>query len=208
MPSETAARVALRASTTRSLASLTSTSEAPPTLITATPPPILARRSWSFSFSYSDLVISMLDLMSSALSSISLESPMPSKMRVESLVMVIFLHLPRSSMVVVSRVIPTSSLTTFAPVRTAMSCTVAFLLSPNPGALTAHILSPERSLFTMRVARASLSTSSAIITRLPWTLTTCSRTGTICWRLETFFSTRRTNGFSNSHVCVLGSLMK
>ena len=48
-PSSTAARVALSASSTRSLRSFTSTSVAPPTLITATPPASLARRSCSFS---------------------------------------------------------------------------------------------------------------------------------------------------------------
>jgi hypothetical protein len=51
MPSSTAARVALSASSTRSLRSLTSTSVAPPTRITATPPASLARRSCSFSLS-------------------------------------------------------------------------------------------------------------------------------------------------------------
>src|ERR1700752_1690236 len=49
MPSSTAARVALSASSTRSFLSFTSTSVAPPTRITATPPASLARRSWSFS---------------------------------------------------------------------------------------------------------------------------------------------------------------
>ena len=51
MPSSTAARVALRASSTRSFFSFTSTSVAPPTRITATPPASLARRSCSFSLS-------------------------------------------------------------------------------------------------------------------------------------------------------------
>ncbi|ESY98109.1 hypothetical protein X737_39830 [Mesorhizobium sp. L48C026A00] len=51
MPSSTAARVALRASSTRSFFSLTSTSVAPPTRMTATPPASLARRSCSFSLS-------------------------------------------------------------------------------------------------------------------------------------------------------------
>ena len=48
-PSSTAALVACIASSTRSLRSLTSTSVAPPTRITATPPASLARRSCSFS---------------------------------------------------------------------------------------------------------------------------------------------------------------
>ena len=51
MPSSTAARVALSASSTRSFFSFTSTSVAPPTRITATPPASLARRSCSFSLS-------------------------------------------------------------------------------------------------------------------------------------------------------------
>ncbi len=51
MPSSTAARVAFSASSTRSLRSFTSTSVAPPTLITATPPASFARRSCSFSLS-------------------------------------------------------------------------------------------------------------------------------------------------------------
>ena len=45
----TAALVACMASSTRSFFSLTSTSVAPPTLMMATPPASLARRSWSFS---------------------------------------------------------------------------------------------------------------------------------------------------------------
>ena len=49
MPSSTAARVALSASSTRSFFSFTSTSVAPPTLITATPPASFASRSCSFS---------------------------------------------------------------------------------------------------------------------------------------------------------------
>ncbi len=51
MPSCTAARVALSASSMRSFFSLTSTSVAPPTRMTATPPESLARRSCSFSLS-------------------------------------------------------------------------------------------------------------------------------------------------------------
>src|SRR6516164_5129007 len=49
IPSSTAARVALSASSTRSFFSLTSISVAPPTRITATPPASLASRSCSFS---------------------------------------------------------------------------------------------------------------------------------------------------------------
>ncbi len=49
MPSSTAARVALSASSTRAFFSFISVSVAAPTLITATPPTSFARRSWSFS---------------------------------------------------------------------------------------------------------------------------------------------------------------
>jgi len=56
IPSSTAARVAFSASVTRSFFSLTSTSLLPPTFSTATPDANLARRSCSFSFSYSDEV--------------------------------------------------------------------------------------------------------------------------------------------------------
>ena len=51
IPSSTAALVACIASSTRSLRSLTSTSVAPPTLITATPPANFAKRSCNFSLS-------------------------------------------------------------------------------------------------------------------------------------------------------------
>ena len=53
MPSSTAARVACRASSTRAFFSFISTSVAAPTLMRATPPASLARRSCSFSLSYS-----------------------------------------------------------------------------------------------------------------------------------------------------------
>ena len=49
MPSSTAARVALSASSTRAFFSFISVSVAAPTLITATPPASLASRSCSFS---------------------------------------------------------------------------------------------------------------------------------------------------------------
>jgi hypothetical protein len=49
------------------------------------------------------------------------------------------------------------------PVRMAMSCSMALRRSPKPGALTAQTLRVPRSLFTTSVARASPSTSSAMI---------------------------------------------
>ena len=61
--SSTAARVACRASSTRCLISLSSDSVAAPTLMTATPPESLARRSWSFSRSKSEVVFSISPLI-------------------------------------------------------------------------------------------------------------------------------------------------
>ena len=58
IPSSTAARVELSASSMRSLRSFNSVSVAAPTLITATPPASLARRSCNFSRSNSEVVSS------------------------------------------------------------------------------------------------------------------------------------------------------
>ena len=51
--------------------------------------------------------------------------------------------------------------------------------SPNPGALIANALNVPRSLFTTNVARASPSTSSAMITNSFPCCTTFSSTGKI-----------------------------
>mmetsp|Transcript_25661 Transcript_25661/g.83177 ORF Transcript_25661/g.83177 Transcript_25661/m.83177 type:complete len:321 (+) Transcript_25661:516-1478(+) len=179
MPSSTAALVALRASTTRSFFSATSTSEAPPTLMTATPPESLARRSWSFSFSYSDLDLAMRSRIREHRSSTSARSPAPLRMIVSSFVTVTFLATPRCSSVAVSSFRPTSSEITEPPVNTARSWRVSLRLSPKPGALTAQTLMPALSLLTTKVAKASDSTSSATTTRGLCDLTTASNRGTI-----------------------------
>ena len=49
---------------------------------------------------------------------------------------------------------PLSSEITVPPLRIAISSSIAFLLSPNPGALTAAIFNPPLSLLTTRVAKA------------------------------------------------------
>mmetsp|Transcript_19128 Transcript_19128/g.51467 ORF Transcript_19128/g.51467 Transcript_19128/m.51467 type:complete len:209 (-) Transcript_19128:707-1333(-) len=208
MPSSTAARVALSASVTRSFFSLTSVSVAPPALITATPPESLARRSWSFSFSYSEVVSSTPLRISWHLSSMSALSPAPSRMMVSSLLMVTRLAAPRDDTSVVSSLRPMSSDTTCPPVSTAMSWRLALRLSPKPGALTAATFIPPRSLFTTSVARASPSTSSEMMRSGRWVLTMLSSRGSRDWSEDTFFSTRRMWGFSNSHFCVLGLVMK
>ena len=52
---------------------------------------------------------------------------------------------------------------TWPPVRMAMSSSMALRRSPKPGALTAAIFRPPRSLLTTSVASASPSTSSEMI---------------------------------------------
>ena len=100
------------------------------------------------------------------------------RMVVSSLRMVIRSALPRSARVAFSRVIALSSLITVAPVRMAMSSSIALRRSPKPGARTAATWSMPRVLFTTRVASASPSTSSARITRGRPLRETASSTGT------------------------------
>mmetsp|Transcript_40584 Transcript_40584/g.98017 ORF Transcript_40584/g.98017 Transcript_40584/m.98017 type:complete len:208 (-) Transcript_40584:429-1052(-) len=103
---------------------------------------------------------------------------------------------------------PISSEITVPPVRRPRSCIVAFLLSPNPGAFTAQTLMPARSLLTTKVASASLSTSSATMSKEDWLLITDSKSGTNCCKLLTFFSTSKIIGFSKTHVWVFASVIK
>mmetsp|Transcript_109993 Transcript_109993/g.164555 ORF Transcript_109993/g.164555 Transcript_109993/m.164555 type:complete len:403 (+) Transcript_109993:227-1435(+) len=208
MPSSTAARVALRASTKRSLRSPTSTSDEPPTLITATPPDSFASRSCSFSFSYSEVVPSMVPRICSHLSLIASELPAPSSSTVSSLLTTTFFTEPRTEASALSSLRPRSSLISWAPVRIAMSCRFALRLSPKPGALTQTTLSPPRSLFTMKPASASLSTSSAITTSGFVCLAQWSRIWKTCWKALILPSTSSTAASSNSHFCVFASVMK
>ena len=77
--------------------------------------------------------------------------------------MVTLSDVPSISSVVFSRLKPLSSEITVAPVSIAISSNIAFLLSPKPGALTAAIFRAPLNLLTTSVAKASPSTSSAII---------------------------------------------
>lgn len=90
-------------------------------------------------------------------------SPDPSVIIVSSFVISAFFTYPSTPKSEFSRVIPKSSEINVAPVKIAISCIKFFLLSPNPGAFTAHILRPPFSLLIIRVAKTSDSTSSAII---------------------------------------------
>ena len=83
---------------------------------------------------------------------------------------------------------PRSSLISVPPVSVAMSPSIALRRSPKPGAFTAQTFSTPRSLLTTSAARASPSTSSAmIISGLPFWLA-ASSTGSSSRRLLIFFS--------------------
>ena len=86
-------------------------------------------------------------------------------MVVLSLSTVIVSAVPNKSNVAFSSEKPLSSEITVPPVKIAMSSNIAFLLSPKPGAFTAAIFKPPRSLLTTKVASACPSTSSAIINK-------------------------------------------
>ena len=108
------------------------------------------------------------------------------------------LAVPRSSKEAPSKVSPTSSEITVAPVKIAMSCNIAFRRSPKPGAFAAAILTIPRMLFTTSVASASPSMSSAMTTRGFPALATFSSIGSISRMLEIFLSQRRMYGSSKS----------
>mmetsp|Transcript_19663 Transcript_19663/g.47665 ORF Transcript_19663/g.47665 Transcript_19663/m.47665 type:complete len:228 (-) Transcript_19663:666-1349(-) len=208
MPSSTAALVAFKASLRRSLVSLTATSLAPPTLITATPPLSLANRSFILSFSYSLEFISIASRIWSMRSLISAWLPEPPKTIVSSLVTFNVSHSPKAVISICSSFMPVSSDTTSPPVSTAMSCNMALRWSPKPGAFTAHTCSPPLSLFSTKVANASPSTSSATISRGRWSLDTCSSTGRILCTFEIFLSCMSTSGFVISTTCALALVQK
>uniref|UniRef100_A0A224XVI4 Uncharacterized protein n=1 Tax=Panstrongylus lignarius TaxID=156445 RepID=A0A224XVI4_9HEMI len=94
------------------------------------------------------------------------------------------------------------------PVAMAISCRVAFLLSPNPGAFTAATCRPIFSLFTTSVERASPSISSAIITSGFLLEFAYSRAGMIDCTDDIFFSESNSRQSWNSTLAPLVVLMK
>ena len=196
MPSSTAALVAFKASSIRSFASFISVSVAAPTRITATPPASFASLSCNFSLSKSDVVSSTCFLIWEILASIAALSPSPSTMMVFSFWTFTDFARPHCSKVASLRSRPSSSLITWPPVRIAISSSIAFLLSPYPGAFTATTLNVPRSLLTISVVSASPSTSSAIIKSFAPDCTTCSNTGRISCIFEIFLSVIRIYGSS------------
>ena len=86
---------------------------------------------------------------------------------------------------------PTSSLMTVPPVRVAISCSISLRRSPKPGALTQTTFRVPRRRFTIRVFRASPSTSSATMTSFLPDWTSCSRMGRMSAMTEIFLSVMR-----------------
>ena len=196
MPSSTAAFVAERASSILSFLSFISTSVAAPTPITATPPAILANRSCKFSLSNSLFVSSIWAFICFILVEISSFLPEPSTIIVFSFCTFICFALPNCSICVSFNSIPKSCEITSPPVRIAISSSIAFLLSPNPGALTATTFNTPLNLFNINVDNASLSMSSQIITNFPDDCIKFSSNGNISWILLIFLSVINIYGLS------------
>ena len=104
-------------------------------------------------------------------------SPLPSTKVVSSLLDTTRRHLPRSAISIESKLLPVSPLITVAPKRIDISSSIAFLRSPNAGALIPKIFNVPLILFTTNVARAWPSISSAIITKSRPTAVNFSRKG-------------------------------
>ena len=121
-------------------------------------------------------------------------------MVVLSLFKTTLLDVPKSSTVAPSNERPTSSEITVPPVSIAISSSIAFLLSPKPGALQAAALTIPLKLLTTKVAKASPSISSAIIKRGLPALATDSKSGNKSLMLDIFLSNRRIYGVSSSTV--------
>ena len=116
---------------------------------------------------------------------------MPSTMMVFSFWTFTWRARPSISMVVSFSSRPSSSETTWPPVRIAISCSISLRRSPKPGALTATQVKVPRSLLTIRVDSASPSISSAMMTSFLPACRICSSRGRISWMLEIFLSVMR-----------------
>ena len=116
--------------------------------------------------------------------------------------------MPRSSTDAPSSVSPTSSDMTVPPVNIAISSSIAFLLSPNPGALHAAALTIPLKLLTTRVANASPSISSAIIRSGLPAFATDSKSGSKSLILEIFLSNKSMYGESSSTVILSWLVIK
>ena len=93
---------------------------------------------------------------------------------------------------------PKSDVITSPPVKIAISCNIAFLLSPYPGALTATTFNTPLNLFKINVDSASPSISSQIITNLPDCCIKLSNNGNISWIFPIFLSVINIYGLSTT----------
>src|SRR5882757_278280 len=119
-----------------------------------------------------------------------------------------FLAWPRSSIFTFSSFMPRSSVMAFPPVRMAMSSSMALRRSPKPGAFTAAHCSVPRSLLTTSVAKASPSTSSAIISNGLLSFAVCSSKGSRSFIELIFFSWIKIYASSSTHSIRSGSVTK
>ena len=96
-----------------------------------------------------------------------------------------------------SRLNPASCVITVPPVKTAISCNINFRNSPKPGARTATAFTIPLNLFKINVAKASFSTSSAIINNGRLVFVICSKIGNrSCWTNVIRLSVNKIYGLS------------
>ena len=151
-------------------------------------------------------MVSICALICAQRASISSLVPAPSISLVVSLPITADLVSPSISRVTLSSDRPTSSETSVAPVKIAISCNMALRRSPKPGALTAATFTIPRILLITNVANASPSTSSAIINSGRPDFETASRVGSKSRMLEIFLSNNKINGCSSSAI-ILSALV-
>lgn len=89
--------------------------------------------------------------------------------------MIIFLAVPKIDISTFSNDIPNSGSKTSAFVKIPISSNWLFLLLPNPGVLTHATLNTPLSLFNIKAAKGSDSTSSATITNGLFAYAACSK---------------------------------
>ena len=169
---------------------------AAPTPMTATPPAILASLSCNCSLSYSLLVSCICALICPTLSAICCLFPLPSTIMVFSFCTFTCFALPNWLISVSFNSNPRSCVITSAPVKIAMSSSIAFLLSPNPGALTATTFNTPLNLLRIKVDSASPSISSQTINNFPDSCMIASNNGNTSCMLLIFLSVNKMYGLS------------
>ena len=87
-----------------------------------------------------------------------------------------------------SSLLPSSSVTIWPPVMTAMSSSISLRQRPKPGALTAATQRPPSRLFRISVASASPTTSSATMSSECEDFAKARSAGTMASTLEIVFS--------------------